>query len=272
MGVWIQSLVKELEKLNVPLDKFALELVDEPKTDAQDEIVIAWSKAIRKANPHLQIFQNPTWIHPHETKYQEAITLAHIISPYALRYEEGGEAVKKYFEERRLAGQSLWFYLCDGPIRHFDPTSYYRNFAWYGFQKKADGLNFWVLGGKDSWNEYISISGNFSPLFFTPDTVTDSIHFTAIQEGLADHELLSMINDRLETTTDNNWKEEASQFLIEAPAKVLSDTPLNRSWAEVKNSELTDIWRLKALHLLERSYGISSQSENKAISFPNKPE
>lgn len=257
VGEWVRALTKKLGELNVPLDKFALQLVDEPKTNEQDEKVIAWAKPIRKANADLRIFQNPTWLNPHETERQEAITLAHIINPYAIRYEEGGAPVKKYFEERREAGQSLWFYLCDGPVRHFDPTSYYRNFAWYAFGKKADGINFWAFGdtggGKSSWNEYTAHSANFSPLFFTPDSVTDAIHFTAIQEGIADHELLSMINDRLETSKNKDWREEAERFLTEASTKVLADKPLNRAWNDAKDGELTDIWRLKALHLLERA-------------------
>lgn len=257
IGEWVRALSAKLAECQVPIEHFALQLVDEPKTDAQDEIVAAWARAIRKANGKLPIFQNPTWMNPREAKNQDALTLPHILSPYAIRYEEGGAPVREFFEERRQAGQTLWFYLCDGPIRHFDPTAYYRNFAWFAFAKNANGVNFWALadigGGISSWNEYTLKRANFAAPFFAPDSVTDSIHFTAIQEGLADHELLSMIRDRLETAKNPEWRGEAERFLTEAPAGVLGDTSFNRPWNEAKDGDITDTWRIKALHLLERS-------------------
>lgn len=259
VGEWVRALSAKLGELKVPLDHFALQLVDEPKTDAQDEIVVAWARAIRKANGDLPIFQNPTWMNPREAKNQDALTLPHILSPYAIRYEEGGSTVREFFEERRQAGQALWFYLCDGPIRHFDPTAYYRNFAWFAFAKNAGGVNFWALadigGGISSWNEYTLKRANFAAPFFAPDSVTDSIHFTAIQEGLADHELLSMIRDRLETPPNPEWRDEAARFLAETPNEVLGNTAFNRPWDEAKDADRTDLWRIKALRLLERSAG-----------------
>jgi hypothetical protein len=263
VGSWMRDLARYLDDRKIPRERLVLELVDEPKTDAQDEIIVAWIKAIKAAVPEFQVFENPTWLRPDQTKYQEAITLSDILCPFVREYEKGGDPVERYFEQR-AAGQQLWFYQCAGPVRLFDPTHYYRGRAWWIFARGGSSLQFWSFGnnggdlnlggGKNSWNEYDSLTLNFAPAFLRPSNVTDSIHWQAVREGVEDYEYLAKLRDRIaQQATDSKWKERAQEVLHQAPSQVMGSAPFGLQWkqASPSMSEQPDIWRLRALRLLE---------------------
>lgn len=256
VGAWAKALADELVNLKLSSDQVTIALVDEPQTDEKDARVVAWGRAIRKTAPGLQLFQNPVWRRPDKTSNQEAITLADIICPYVIVYEEGGPAVAEYFEKRRQAGQTLWFYLCSGPTRLFDPSGYFRNLGWLAFDRNAKGIAYWAFGdiggAPDSWNEYIARHDHYSPAFLSPDHVTGSIYLSAMHEGIQDYTLLSLLEERLAAAPVGAWKQEAQTLLSQGPSDVLK-LSFKAPWTERRDPSVADQWRLKALRLLEQS-------------------
>ena len=156
-------------------------------------------RPLRRGAPELTIFQDPCWVHPEQAKLQEAITLADIVCPQLAIFHRGGPSAIQYYEQRRDAGQRLWFYQCSGPARMFDPSRYHRLTAWHAFRYGASGMGFWAFGdtggGASSWNEYAGTRTAFTPAFIGVDQVTDGIHWQAVREGIEDYEYLSMLRD-----------------------------------------------------------------------------
>ncbi len=263
VAAWAKALGEKAAALKLPL---VIQIVDEPHNEKQDAIVIAWAKAIRAGAPHLQLVENPTWLRPDQTRQQQAITLPHILMPYIIRYQEGGEPVSIFFEARRRAGQTLWFYQCSGPIRLLDPTRYYRSFPWWAFQRHGEAITVWAfadtgVGGAghspltgNSWNEYAGNNFNYSPVFLTPESVTDSLHWQAMREGVQDHEYLAMLADLVQENPDAPWSGRALSLLENGPAAVIEAGPLDALWHSTTiPADLPDQWRLKALELLEEA-------------------
>ena len=262
-GAWMKQIAEHLDQKNISRNRLVIELVDEPHTDRQDAIIAAWAEAIKAAVPEFQIFENPTWLHPGQTSIQKAMKLPDIICPYVFQYEKGGETTRQYFANRP-GHQRLWFYLCAGPVRIFDPTNYYRSKAWWVFENNGDGLLYWAFGsiGGDlgigasgsNWNEYDTIGPNFSPVFIRPDNITSGVHMEALREGVQDYQYLVMLRDGMASPPDENWRQEAAELLQTAPKQVAGGKPFDLPWASAKAADVAapDDFRVKILALLEK--------------------
>jgi hypothetical protein len=236
--------------------QLGLLLVDEPSTDEQDATIVAWAKAIKAGAPELTIFQDPCWVHPEQVKLQESITLADIVCPQLAVFHQGGPSAIQYYEQRRDAGQRLWFYQCSGPVRVFDPSRYYRLTAWHAFRYGASGMGFWAFGdtggGITSWNEYSGTRTAFTPAFIGVDQATDGIHWQAVREGIEDYEYLSMLRDAASRAVNRTLRAEAESLLQEAPAVVIGQYRPDWAWVPGIDRAQPDIYRLRVLDLLER--------------------
>lgn len=254
VGSWARALSAHMRELKLDPGQLILLLVDEPRNDLHDEIIVHWTRAIKKAAPELTLFTNPIWDDPSKTKGQEAIVAANIVCPNLKKFMGGGKTVASYFAERRASGQSLWFYLCDGPTRNFDPSSYYRLMAWKAFQQGATGIGFWSfgdLGGStSSWNEYIQAGKSYAPAFLGERDVTNSIHYEAIQEGVQDYEYLAMLGEIAGDQRDPRARE-ASSLLDEATSSVLASYSTDYKWDKKANRGMADLYRSKVLKFLE---------------------
>jgi hypothetical protein len=258
VGAWATAIAGHMHKLGLAPKQLAVCLVDEPKNDKQDEIIAAWARAIKAATPELGIFQDPVWERPDQTKIQDAITLADILCPNVTVFLKGGAPVAGYFAARRAAGQSLWFYQCTGPVRHFDPQSYYRGEAWLAFQHEADGIGFWAFGdlggAPNSWNEYTGLARlAFAPAFIGTDDATDSIHWQAVREGIEDHECLAMVRDAARQSGATAWKAKADELLNEVRTGIAYPAKDKYGWDLPTDPGLVDTYRLRALKLLEET-------------------
>jgi hypothetical protein len=263
VGDWMKQIAKHLDEKGIARNRIVLQLVDEPHTDRQDAIIAAWAEAINASVPEFSIFENPTWLHPGKTGTQKAMKLPDIICPYVRKYEEGGETTRQYFKNRP-DHQRLWFYLCAGPVRLFDPTNYYRSKAWWVFENDGEGLLYWAFGdvgfdsglgtAKNSWCEYDSLTPSFSPVFLRPDKVTSSIHMEAIREGVEDYQYLTMLKEGGASSSNADWKREAADILQTAPDKVSKKNRFDLDWMSAKAADAAapDEIRLKILSLLER--------------------
>jgi hypothetical protein len=218
VGSWAQAVTAHMRKVGRDPGQIGLMLVDESHSDASDAIIVAWSKAIKATAPELQLFSDPLWVRPDEAKLQEALTGVDILSPNLAYYQRGGELAKTYYEGLRQQGKQLWFYQCDGPTRLFDPQRYFRYQAWHTFAMGGKGQGFWSFGdaGKSSWNEHAGISFTYAPAFVDQTSVTNSIHWDSVREGITDYEELAMLRDAIGHTKDATLREKAQKTLNEA--------------------------------------------------------
>jgi hypothetical protein len=253
---WAKSLAQHMHDRKLHPSQLGLLLVDEPSTEEQDATIIAWAQAINAGAPELTIFQDPCWLHPDEARLQQAITLADIVCPQLAIFYGGGPAAIRYYEQRRDAGQRLWFYQCSGPTRLFDPCRYYRRSAWHAFRHGAAGIGFWSFGdtggGHSSWNEYAGTRTAFTPVFIGVDDVTDAVHWQAVREGIEDFEYLSMLRDAASRTPDGELRAQAERLLVEAPEAVIGQYKPDREWTPEVDRAIPDVYRLRVLELLER--------------------
>jgi hypothetical protein len=219
---WAGAIVAHMRKTGRDPRTVGLLILDEPHTDAADAIIAAWSNAINAAAPELQLFSDPLWANPEEMKYPEAFTNMDIISPNLQVYKRAGAPAEKYFENLRKQGKELWLYQCDGPARLFDPQRYYRYQAWHTFAIGGSGQGFWAFGdgGEAPWNEYPSIRFTYAPAIVDRDTVTNSIHWDAVREGMEDFEELAMLRDAVAATNDAKLRVEGQRVLDEAVRSV----------------------------------------------------
>jgi hypothetical protein len=253
---WAKALAQHMRDRNLDARQLGLLLVDEPSTDQQAATIVAWAQAIKAGAPELTIFEDPCWLHPEETGLQQAITLADMVCPNIAIFYGGGPAAIQYYQQRRDAGQRLWFYQCSGPTRHFDPCRYYRRSAWHAFRYGAEGIGFWSFGdtggGRSSWNEYAGTRTAFTPAFLGIDDVTDGVHWQAVREGIEDYEYLSMLKDAASRTESGELRAQAARLLAEALEDVIGQYQPDWAWAPEVDRAKLDAYRLRALDLLER--------------------
>ncbi len=226
IGSWAKAVSTHVQKLGLKPEQLGLLLVDEARTETHDAINAAWGKAINATAPELTLFTDPIWLRPDQNKNQAAITEMDVISPNMVFYYRGGKPVWEYFQGLRRQGKELWFYQCTGPVRNFDPQTYFRYQAWHTFSIGGTGQGFWSFSdigfASSSWNEYTVTSVNYAPAFLGKDTVTNSIHWDAVREGMQDHEELAMLQDAIQNSKNAQWKAKAQKVLDEAVQTVTS--------------------------------------------------
>jgi hypothetical protein len=226
VGSWAKVLAAHMKELGKKPQQLGLLLVDEPRNDAMDAIIAAWAKAINAAAPELTLFEDPVWSRPDETKIQEAITEIDILSPQLPIYYRAGKPVREYFANLREQGKDLWFYSCTGPIRPYDPQTYFRYQAWHTFALGGVGQGFWAFcdngGAPSSFNEYAAGGVNFAPAFLDKDAVYSSLHWDAVREGMEDFEELAMLRDAIQKTKNAALKAQAQQVLDDAVQTIVA--------------------------------------------------
>jgi hypothetical protein len=255
VGSWAKALSSHMRELGKNPKQLGLLLVDEPHTDAQDEIIVAWAKAINAVSPELTLFEDPVWPRPDQAKTQDAFTQVDILCAHLALYVTGGEPVQTFYEKLRLQGKTLWLYQTYGPARLFDPQQYYRYQAWHAFAAGATGQGFWAFGdlggAPTSWNSYSETGISYAPAFLDKATVIGSVHWDAVREGVEDYEELAMLKDAIRSSKNAAWKAQAQQVLDDAVQAVTAPWSRDYAWNKASNAELADAHLLKVRTLLD---------------------
>jgi hypothetical protein len=255
VGEWAKGLSDHMQSLSLKPAQLGMLLVDEPRSDEQAETIAAWARAIKAAAPEITLWEDPLWERPDQVKLQDSITLIDTLCPNLIFYHRGGPEVERYFEGLRAAGHTLWFYTCDGPVRGFDPDLYYRRMAWHAFAHNAVGIGFWAFGDTggavSSWNDYTTQRPSFTPVFISPDGVTDGIHWQAVREGVEDYEYLAMLRDAAARTRDPELKRKAEDLLTTATAAITSRDHWDYAWRPYTEHAQIDEFRLRVLAMIE---------------------
>ena len=205
-------------------EQLALLLVDEPREPFQDELILAWSKPIRQAATGVRIWEDVNHIDMSHAD-PEMIDSLHVLSPHYGAFLRGNPAYRDYFLAKRDQGIALEFYA--GNHRDSDPY-FGRLMAWSCWRFGAEGFYTWSLtdtGGGSSWNEYLTLTDAYAPIFLDATSVTAGKHLEAAREGVQDYEYLVMLDRAIRQASASGESgpevEEARRLLEALPLRVL---------------------------------------------------
>lgn len=251
---WLDFWVKHAGTKGIKPEQLILCPVDEPRDNNQDKIILAWVKAIRAAQPRVQIWENPIYKYPGDG-LPEMYASADILSPPQdlLRKRE----IAAFYRAQQPAVKRLEIYSGAGPLHKVDPYSSIRLQAWLAWELGAEATSFWSFGdrgGKSGgpWQPYIALRPNCAPVFLDDDTVTPAKHMEAMRESVEDFEYFVMLRKALERAGDNHpAAARAKELLLAGSSRVLSAAGAdNPGWAEPKDRWEADNVRLEILKTL----------------------
>lgn len=254
---WICFWARHLRDLGLEPGQLALLLVDEPGRKEQYDIITAWAKAIKKAEPEVILWEDPQ-VREDETCL-EMLSCVDVLVPYRRQWLERGDWHQALYLKQKGQGRELGFYSADGPARSFDPFSYYLVQHWHCFQIGGRWSGFWAFGdtGKVSvWNEYVARGhGPYCPVYLDDTSVTSAKYMEAIREGVQDYEYLVMLRDRiaeLEKAGHSTAALTRAMALLDGACdRVLKgEGGANYLWDEEKDRGIADIVRTEILEAL----------------------
>ena len=255
---WIRFWTAHAAGLGVQPSQLMLLLVDEPHLPAQDDLIVAWARAIKAAEPRVRIWENPTYPNPGSSPPRLLDATDLIGLKRALMLEHGAPFVD-FYRQRRARGQGLDVYGSSGSVRLLDPYTYHRLQAWVCADVGADGSFFWSFiddAGGSSWNEYGALQALYSPFFLSDDEVTISKHSEAIREGVEDFEYLVMLRARVSELSRRDPNHaglaEAGALVERAAATVLGAAgATDLEWTTDKDRSAADRVRLAVADMLD---------------------
>ena len=257
VGAWISAWVRHLKTKGVSPERLALLLADEPHEHTRDDIIIAWAKAIKAAEPRVVIWEDPTYHDPSQAR-PGMFEACDVVCPNRPMWLDRGKPFEDFYLAQQQKGRTLQLYSCSGPSTVLDPYSYYRLQAWHCWSIGATGSFFWAFGdngGSSSWNEYCAKHGPYTPMFLDDSSVTPGKQMEAIRESAEDYEyfvLLRAAVDRARTAgTSGPALDRAESLLSTAAGKVLTASGAETlSWHGAKDRSVADAVRVEILKAL----------------------
>ncbi len=257
VGAWISAWVGHLRTKGIGPERLGLLLHDEPHEGTDVAPLVAWARAIRKAEPEVSIWEDPTYRDPTKAP-PELFEVCDVLCPNRPMWLAQGEPFSRFYIEQQGKGRELQLYSCSGPARLLDPYSYYRLQAWHCWQIGATGSFFWAFtdnGGASSWNPYLAAAGPYTPLFLDEETVVAGKHMEAIRESAQDYEYLVMLRKAVEKGKAAGRSDaalrKAESLLATAADEVLNAKGADQlRWHDPKDRSVADKVRVRILEAL----------------------
>jgi F5/8 type C domain-containing protein len=197
VATWISAWVEYLGTKGIGPNQLGLLIHDEPHEGSEIGPFLAWSRAIRAAQPEVLIWEDPTYRDPSKAP-PELFEACDVLCPNRPMWLGASKAFEKVYRKQKEQGRDLQFYSCSGPARLLDPYSYYRLQAWHCWQEGGNGSYFWAFGdnsGNSSWNEYFITRNAYTPLFIDDESVTPGKQMEAVRESVEDYEYFVILAD-----------------------------------------------------------------------------
>jgi hypothetical protein len=247
------------EKFQVKPSQFYFLILDEPSQKEQEEIIIAWAKAIKAAVPEVNIWEDPVHQVPERAALPEMFQVSDVLCPNLGIFAGGPESSRQFYEQLRQQGKRLWFYQCSGPAKTYDPYYYHRLQEWYCFKYGMTGTGFWAYGDAagsgNAWNELRAPRTSYTPVYLDQAGVTDGKHWEAVREGVEDFEYLTMLRAKADDLEKKGDAAKAAK-LRELLTSVVDDVcgqgynPGGVAWTTERDRTRADAARVKVLEAL----------------------
>lgn len=255
---WITFYVGHLKEKGIAPSQLVLLLVDETRTEEQDQRIVSYARVLREVAPEVLVFNDPIWQDVRKTG-QEMLSTSGMLCPNRVWWARERPAYEEVYLPHRDAGRKLAFYSCSGPVRTLDPYSYHRIQAWEAFRYGAAYEAFWAFGdngGGSAWNEYSAPGACYSPQFLDSAGNTPSKHMEAIREGLYDYEYLVMLRQAIADSAKygrlSGAVRKAQKLLETLPVQVTDAEGADViEWQAPKRRDLADNARRAVLEALE---------------------
>ncbi len=256
VAAWTLFWAEHARSMGIQPEQLAWLLVDEPREQDHDAIILAWAKIIRAANTGIRVWEDPIY-HDMNKALPEMLSACHVLCPNRQIFLNADNAYRDVFKQLQATGTTLEFYSCSGPARLLDPYRYYRLQPWQCWLYGMTASYFWAFGdggGTSSWNEYLLPRAAYTPLFLDATTVTAGKQMEACREGVEDYEYLAMLQDAIQQASDKGIAgaplEGARALLNELPGKVCA-VSANITWLhEGDNRSVADDARKQILECL----------------------
>lgn len=251
---WIDFWVEHIATKGIKPEQLFLALLDEPSKNEQDRIIIAWSKAIRAAQPKVKLWEDPDYLKP-EKALPEMMSSVDVLCIARTPMLREGKHFADFYRKQKAEGRRLDFYSASGPMHLLDPYSYVRLQAWTCWDMGAESTSFWAFGdtgGGNPWTPYISPGMNYAPMFLAPDSVTPGKHMEALRESVEDFEYFVMLKDAIaKANPDNPALPKAKELLKTGAHRVLDAKNANKlNWSDDKDRWIAEKVRLEILETL----------------------
>ena len=257
VATWISAWVKHLRTKGIEPNRLALLIHDEPHEGSEVGPLMTWARAIRKAEPEVLIWEDPTYRDPRKAP-AELFEACDVLCPNRPMWLSQSSVFEKFYGQQREAGRTLQLYSCSGPARLLGPYSYYRLQAWHAWRIGATGSYFWAFSdnsGTSSWSEYYASRGPYTPLFLDDTSVVAGKQMEAIRESVQDYETLVMLRDAAAAARkeggDDRLVQRAEALLKEGVDRVLADSSaVTLMWHTDKDRTVADKVRVEVLEVL----------------------
>ena len=258
VGGWITACVKHLRTRGVPPERVAVHIQDEPTLPAQFNTISAWSRAIRRAEPGVIVWTNPS-AHADAAAAKAILPECDVVCLHRPNHVSGSSLYRELLSQARATGKRLAMYSCTGPISELDPYSYHRLQAWSCWEAGATAEFFWAFsdtGAGSSWNEYQAPGSSYCPLFLDRNSVTTAKHMEAIREGVQDYEYLVILQQQIAAAEKRQpglpELRRARDLVLSAPATVLHGQGAdNLMWRKTKDRSVADSVRRDLFEAIE---------------------
>jgi hypothetical protein len=247
---WAQAWDNYLKVKQIAPGKVIFHFLDEPHTAPAYKIIDLWVNAFKANSKYVKVFNDPNKLSENFSQAKHAFNKLDIICPLDFRYRREYSAAEINYLQSfvKAPHKALWFYMCFGPSRHFDP-SYYRLQPWSAFKVGATGSGFWSYSDQrclNPWNEYYKTnSRSYSMIYLYDNQATPTKHWEAFREGIEDYEYLQMLKKALPAR--------AKQLTATAVNKTLKVWhPYNVDWLPQNPGKYVEQARLKVLDALSQ--------------------
>ncbi len=199
IGDWAAAWDSHLQQRNIKPGRVIFHFLDEPHTTASYKIAEQWISSFKAKSRYVKVFCDPNKLPQHFALAQKAFKKLDIICPLDFRYRLEYAKAEINYMQSFVANphKALWFYMCFGPSRHFDPL-YYRLQPWSAARAGATGSGFWSYSDQrcvNPWNEYYKTTiRSYAMVYLYKNQVTPTKHWEAFREGIEDYEYLQMAN------------------------------------------------------------------------------
>jgi len=226
---WAKAWANHNRQIGLKAGHVIFHPVDEPRSEVNYQLFVGWVSAIKSGTNEIACFINPAGdTSPWKFKSgAEAMRLADLVSPALNRFLHDQDQLRSELGGANGPDKTLAFYtMCRPGV--FNTTVCERLLPWIAFVHGATGLGLWSYADAprtNCWNDYLSMSTRYSPVFFDSNGVTDSKHWEGIQEGVEDYQDLKMLKTQVDLVLAMNpWNThaiEAQAFLDDLDRSVV---------------------------------------------------
>lgn len=199
LGEWATALTEHLRARGVGPERWALLIIDEPSSEATEQIIVDVARALKAAVPELQVFEDP--VRPDPTQaLPELYEVSDILCPNLPRLHAGGQRAIDFYRALAEQGKTLHIYQCAGPHKLLDPITYHRAQFWHAWNLGATGSGYWGYVDSDdtgsSWDNFKCGGTSYSLVYADAENrLADSKQWEAVREGAQDYAYLAMLRD-----------------------------------------------------------------------------